>query len=814
MSKTNVHVSLPNTLFLNLITLLITIFNSYHVFAELSTVESSSTSDGLMNNLKQIKSDYILDTPFYVYEELTFPGALLKDRDGKDIDLESFLKNDHLGGKGRKHSDDYWFMRSALEHPMRVEDPEKAKLFYVPSLMNLISWCVTYGGLNCEYCVNDVQCNYEVFGVIDKYLGNSEWFQRSDGADHIIVASHYGFNTIWEVETNANRISTAFAIKSANDFPNIYKCNKVAFENISQSNILNQNRVNIPSMYVGKSCEPRNDVRYRFILIADLRRSIERQNIRDWLDESGIIKKDSGGTSQDLIGGGIDFCENVGYGMYGFHVKGDSFGSSRLIDLLLNGVVPIFTEQEQYSILPYWIPFKQLSFFADVKSKSSFMNSLREIIADEHDEYKMKHDAILEFKELFDHETGIPFDMYMYHFAKKIEENKFARENLAWPSWKNLFSHSSDGYKIYEYEAPIGMRPIDLMKCFRKKYSNQNPTVDTLNFPKKPYLPEDLAEWFLHKQIQVSGNVTTMEEADFLFVNTMPILSAYVDECNGIFHHERQEIWTKIIHESKFYREKPQDHIFICQSWTCFDAVSDEMRSLAYQMTYLIHEPNFCWISRKCDSPLKPKHVIIIPYVLHSHLYKFISKSWAHRKYKVSFVGSLNRSTNMREVLKREHVRDLPFLHVIDEGVMDIGNVTTLTIFDQYTSYMQNSQFCLILQGDTPSSRRLFDAIVSGCIPVFTGPKYSMPFENLIPYDRISIRIDENEWLNHPEKQLIKVNKMTIEEGLQMHNEMLKYVKYLNWRIGSDVLKGILSNINSNRNNLDQALDWVGFWRA
>jgi len=812
MSKTNVHVSLLNTLFLNLTTILITIFNSHYVVADLSNVESSFTSDGLIKGLKQIKSDYILDTPFYVYEDLTFPGAFLRDRDGNNIDLESFIKNDHLGGRGRKHSDDYLFMQSALKHPMRVEDPEKAKLFYIPSLMNLISWCHTYEGLNCEYCVDDA-CNYEVFGVIDKYLGNSEWFQRSDGADHIIVASHYGFNTLWEVDTMANKISTSFAIKLTKDFPNIFKCNKVAFENISQSNIVNRNRVNFPSMYVGKSCEPRNDKRYRFILIADLRRNVERQNIADWFSDGEIKfvvnETDHGEPTKDLIGTHGDFCEEIGYGKYGFHVKGDSFGASRPIDLMLNGVVPIFTEQEQYSILPHWIPFKHLSFFADVKSKSSFMNSLQEIIADEHDEYKMKHDAILEFKELFDHETGIPFDMYMYHFAKKIEKKKFGRKQLVWPSWKSLISKRSYGYKIYEYEAPDGMRPEDLMQCFRKRFSNQNPTVDTLDFPKKPYLPEDLGEWFLHKQIQTSENTTTMEEADYLVVNTMPVLSKYVGKCNGIFHYDRQRIWSEKIHKSKVYQKKPQDHLFICQSWTCFDAVSHEMQSLAYQMTYLIHEPNICWISGKCDSTLKPKHVIIVPYVAHSYLYKPTGKSWVERDYKVSFIGSLHRSTNMREVLKREHVRVLPFLNVIDEGVMDIGNATTMAVFDDYISYMQNSQFCLILEGDTPSSRRLFDAIVSGCIPVFIGSKYSMPFENLIPYDRISIHIDEDEWLKHPKIQLNSLDKINVQKGLELYNEMMKYVKYLNWRVGSGVLEGIISNMNLKQNNLHQPLDWV-----
>jgi len=49
--------------------------------------------------------------------------------------------------------------------------------------------------------------------------------------------------------------------------------------------------------------------------------------------------------------------------------------------------------------------------------------------------------------------------------------------------------------------------------------------------------------------------------------------------------------------------------------------------------------------------------------------------------------------------------------------------------FNDYVNHIKNSQYCLVLAGDTPSSRRLFDAMISGCIPIFIGRKYSMPLE-------------------------------------------------------------------------------------
>jgi hypothetical protein len=50
------------------------------------------------------------------------------------------------------------------------------------------------------------------------------------------------------------------------------------------------------------------------------------------------------------------------------------------------------------------------------------------------------------------------------------------------------------------------------------------------------------------------------------------------------------------------------------------------------------------------------------------------------------------------------------------------------------------SDFCLALSGDTASSRRISEIIVSGCIPVFVGPPWhSRPLQKHIPWDKIAL---------------------------------------------------------------------------
>ncbi|XP_062157113.1 probable arabinosyltransferase ARAD1 [Alnus glutinosa] len=52
---------------------------------------------------------------------------------------------------------------------------------------------------------------------------------------------------------------------------------------------------------------------------------------------------------------------------------------------------------------------------------------------------------------------------------------------------------------------------------------------------------------------------------------------------------------------------------------------------------------------------------------------------------------------------------------------------------------MRSSKFCLHPAGDTPSSCRLFDAIVSHCVPVIVSDQIELPFEDEIDYTQFSI---------------------------------------------------------------------------
>ncbi|KAG9450050.1 hypothetical protein H6P81_010015 [Aristolochia fimbriata] len=58
---------------------------------------------------------------------------------------------------------------------------------------------------------------------------------------------------------------------------------------------------------------------------------------------------------------------------------------------------------------------------------------------------------------------------------------------------------------------------------------------------------------------------------------------------------------------------------------------------------------------------------------------------------------------------------------------------------------MRRSLFCLSPAGDTPSSARLFDAIVSGCIPVIVSDEIELPFEGLLDYRKIAVFVSSSD---------------------------------------------------------------------
>lgn len=89
----------------------------------------------------------------------------------------------------------------------------------------------------------------------------------------------------------------------------------------------------------------------------------------------------------------------------------------------------------------------------------------------------------------------------------------------------------------------------------------------------------------------------------------------------------------------------------------------------------------------------------------------------------------------------------------------------------QSTDGMRSSKFCLHPAGDTPSSCRLFDAIVSHCIPVIISSRIELPFEDEIDYSEFSLFFSVEEALE-PDYLLNQLRQMPREKWVEMWSKL------------------------------------------
>lgn len=183
-------------------------------------------------------------------------------------------------------------------------------------------------------------------------------------------------------------------------------------------------------------------------------------------------------------------------------------------------------------------------------------------------------------------------------------------------------------------------------------------------------------------------------------------------------------------------RSEGRDHIFpIHHPWS-FKSVRRYVK-------------NAIWLLPDMDSTgnwYKPGQVslekdLILPYVPNVDLCdtKCLSESESKRTILLFFRGRLKRNAGgkiraklMAELTRSENI-------VIEEGTAGEGGKAAAQ------KGMRRSIFCLSPAGDTPSSARLFDAIVSGCIPVIISDELELPFEGILDYRKTAIFVSSTD---------------------------------------------------------------------
>ncbi|XP_037407045.1 probable arabinosyltransferase ARAD1 isoform X2 [Triticum dicoccoides] len=311
--------------------------------------------------------------------------------------------------------------------------------------------------------------------------------------------------------------------------------------------------------------------------------------------------------------------------------------------------------------------------------------------------------------------------------------------------------------RVYVYEMPRKFT-YDLLRLFRDSYR------DTANLTSNGSPVHRLIEQRLLKNVI---RVERQEEADIFYVPFFTTISYFLlekQECKALY----REALKWMTDQPAWQRSEGRDHVIPVHHPWSFKSVRRFVKKAMWLLPDMDSTGNW----------YKPGQVylekdVILPYVPNVDLcdYKCVSETQSKRSTLLFFRGRLKRNAGgkirSKLVAELQNIEDI----IIEEGSAGAkGKVAAQT-------GMRKSLFCLNPAGDTPSSARLFDAIVSGCIPVIISDELELPFEGILDYSKIALFVSSTDavqpgWLV---KYLRGIDAKRVRE---MQSNLLKYSKH------------------------------------
>ncbi|CAI7924525.1 unnamed protein product [Closterium sp. NIES-53] len=125
---------------------------------------------------------------------------------------------------------------------------------------------------------------------------------------------------------------------------------------------------------------------------------------------------------------------------------------------------------------------------------------------------------------------------------------------------------------------------------------------------------------------------------------------------------------------------------------------------------------------------------VMVPYVPLVAPFSHDRGSWASRPLLLFFQGTTDRWGG--GIIRQQVQRELQGQAGVE---FRVGRAENSSMTAQASTAMRQAKYCLVPRGDTSSSCRLFDAILSGCIPVIISDALDPPFEDAIDYSAFSL---------------------------------------------------------------------------
>ncbi len=99
-----------------------------------------------------------------------------------------------------------------------------------------------------------------------------------------------------------------------------------------------------------------------------------------------------------------------------------------------------------------------------------------------------------------------------------------------------------------------------------------------------------------------------------------------------------------------------------------------------------------------------------------------------------------------------------------------------------------DSQFCLVMRGDSPTTGHIYDALAAGCIPIVISDRWmeiGAPFSHIIDYTKFVVFINETEWKMNTAKSvenaLLPILQNNMEKCKKILENLYKFRRWLIW---------------------------------
>nr|XP_043624121.1 probable arabinosyltransferase ARAD1 [Erigeron canadensis] len=294
--------------------------------------------------------------------------------------------------------------------------------------------------------------------------------------------------------------------------------------------------------------------------------------------------------------------------------------------------------------------------------------------------------------------------------------------------------------KIYMYDLPIKFTygVIQSYELARNGGDLANVVLNDDDYIKNRKYPgnQHAAEWHLFVNLndpeRTGSNVIRVydpDDAQLFYVPFFSSLSLVANPKGGTEYsdEEMQEGLIEWLEQQVYWkRNNGWDHVFICQDPNALYKVLDRVKNGVLIVS------DFGRLRKDQGSLVKD---VVVPYSHRINAYKG-DIGVDNRKWLMFFMGNRYRKEGGK-------IRDLLFQILEDEKDVFIKHGSQSRESRRMaTQGMHTSKFCLHPAGDTPSACRLFDAIVSLCVPVIISDFIELPFEDVIDYRKIAVFVD------------------------------------------------------------------------